>query len=248
MMTADPCSLVRGSRASPGSALLRSVTSVAEWLTARPRPVKVERRGSWVRDWTACIFLVFLASTVLRPGSVDLPAATVGGHAPPPRLTLRAPIVRTRYFRTRAAYSANWTASRQLGRITMPPTLQLPGDVEVNPGPDDQPADTRPGGRRREVTAILHNVQSLRSKFGSLRASAEELASHHLIALTETWLDDGVDDAELSGSFPNHVWFRRDRGAVGGGVACGVSASMLPTRRTEPDHGSETLVLQLGTS
>ena len=44
---------------------------------------------------------------------------------------------------------------------------------------------------------------------------------------------------------PDFSWFRRDRGGVGGGVACAVRSSLLPTRRVEPDMDTETLLIQL---
>ena len=67
---------------------------------------------------------------------------------------------------------------------------------------------------------------------GDLRQSAAELERFSAVALTETWLNDTVDSAELESALPSHVLFRRDRlNRVGGGVACFVDRSLNPDRR-----------------
>ena len=150
---------------------------------------------------------------------------------------------RGRYFRTRVAYDGKATATYQCCRL-----LLLSGDVELNPGPPPPPSDrqSRTATRQTKLSALLHNTQSIRSKLGCLRAGVEELRSYDILALTETWLDETVGDAELEAVFPDHTWFRRDRGSVGGGVACAVRSTLQPIKRTEPDNDTETLLIQLG--
>ena len=86
---------------------------------------------------------------------------------------------------------------------------------------------------------------------GDGRASVEapsceraELHGFHLIAITETWLDSTVLDSELEAGLPDHTWFRRDRGSLGGGVACAVRSQLQPTRLTDLP-GSELLLVRL---
>ena len=69
-----------------------------------------------------------------------------------------------------------------------------------------------------------------------------------MIAMTETWLNDGVADSELQAGMNDHVWFRRDRPSHGGGVACAVRMELHPTRRAdlEPD-GTELLFVEVST-
>ena len=43
--------------------------------------------------------------------------------------------VKTRYFKSRVSYSANWDATRQRGRLSYIPPAFLAGDIELNPGP-----------------------------------------------------------------------------------------------------------------
>ena len=65
-----------------------------------------------------------------------------------------------------------------------------------------------------------------------------------MVAISETWLNDTVADSELEIGFPEHTWFRRDRGSRGGGVACAVRSSLLPLRLPDP-AGTECLLIRL---
>ena len=179
----------------------------------------------------AVCFRVRVSTTGLPPG----------GRPVIPKFTVVRYVRRGRYFRTRVKYDGGASATYQCCRL-----LLVAGDVEVNPGP--QPADhrSRTANRQLRLTALLHNTQSIRSKLGCMRAGAEELKVYDIIALTETWLDETVGDSELEAVFPEHTWFRRDRGGVGGGVACAVRSSLQPVRRTDPDNATETLLIQLG--
>ena len=145
-----------------------------------------------------------------------------------------------RFFRTRVRYDAKAVATYDCCRL-----LQVAGDIELNPGPAPTRGNHTQHGRLR-FSALLHNTQSLRSKLEQLRAGAAELQQYDIIALTETWLDDSIGDAELGATLPDHSWFRRDRGSLGGGVACAVRSSLLPTRGAQSDMDTETLLIQLG--
>ena len=70
------------------------------------------------------------------------------------------------------------------------------------------------------------------------------LERHDVIAFTETWLNDTVATSELGLGLGDHTWFRRDRGSLGGGVACAVRSSLLPLRLPDPVD-TETLLVRL---
>ena len=148
------------------------------------------------------------------------------------------PRLRRVWLHRRISYYSNAVATFQ------PYQLTLAGDVETNPGPGDVPAAPLPVVRPPSLLVSLQNARSLKPKLGDLRSAAAELSGFHLIAITETWLDSTVLDSELGAGLPDHTWFRRDRGSLGGGVACAVRSSLQPTRL--PDlPGSELLLVRL---
>ena len=114
----------------------------------------------------------------------------------------------------------------------------------MNPGPAVAPAPY-PTPPPRSLLISLQNARSLKPKLGDLRAATAELSRYHLIAITETWLDSSVQDTELEAGLADHTWFRRDRGSLGGGVACAVRSSLQPVRQPDP-AGSELLLIRLG--
>ena len=70
------------------------------------------------------------------------------------------------------------------------------------------------------------------------------LERYDIIAITETWLNDTIADSELGLGFQHHTWFRRDRGSLGGGVACAVRSSLSPLQLPDTD-GAEMLLIRL---
>ena len=70
------------------------------------------------------------------------------------------------------------------------------------------------------------------------------LERYDIVAITETWLNDTVADSELGLGFQHHTWFRRDRGSLGGGVACAVRSSLSPLQLPDPD-GVEVMLIRL---
>ena len=126
--------------------------------------------------------------------------------------------------------------------------LVVSGEVELNPGPPDvqtaPPTGSSERRRAEPLTCMAQNVRSLNNKLGSLRALSSVLPSFDIIALTETWLKPHVSDSELQHGFDGHVWFRHDRAGevTGGGVACALRASLLPTRRPELETGEVIVV------
>ena len=93
----------------------------------------------------ACDWNAFPLSSKSSPSIDWIPSGALTGHIQPlyanPLLLQqkrlpRTGTVRIRYFRSRAAYSANSDASRQRGRLAYVPPILLAGDVELNPGPN----------------------------------------------------------------------------------------------------------------
>ena len=195
----------------------------------------IYRRREWIQLTTvAALLLLALLST----------AGAAHQSAPPVsrRITVTRAERRGHFCRTRVPYDSKTSATYQGCRL-----LIRCGDVEVNPGPTRHSNPVTSQRRRSEpLTCMVQNVRSLKNKFGSLRALSPALQGFDVIALTETWLKPYVSDSELRHGFDSHVWFRHDRGgdAAGGGVACALRASLLPTRRPELEAG-EVLVIDL---
>ena len=188
------------------------------------------------------------ALLLLAPLSTAAPGEQVA-----PLISTRIRVIRAErcghFCRTRVPYDSKTDATYQGYRL-----LIRCGDVETNPGPSTpapdvtrRPSRASQGGTRqsRELTISLQNARSLKSKLGNLRAASPELSRVDLVAITETWLDDTVLDSELSAGLPAYTWFRRDRGSLGGGVACAVRSQLQPTRLPDPP-GSELLLVRLG--
>ena len=84
---------------------------------------------------------------------------------------------------------------------------------------------------------LLSNVRALANKLDDLQNMASVL-NIDVIALTETWLHDAIDDSHISISNYSAP-FRRDRqGRLGGGVCCyvrhGISTSAMHNLPAEP--------------
>ena len=126
--------------------------------------------------------------------------------------TLRGLLLRRagKFFGARCPYYANSDATFQSFRLK----LLLAGDVEPNPGTPETAVPTR-AVRRAPVTVLSQNVRSLRNKLHTLRSHSTELEKYSVIAIAESWLDEGTTDSELQFGLENHTWFRRDRAGLG---------------------------------
>ncbi|XP_043205365.1 HEAT repeat-containing protein 1-like [Amphibalanus amphitrite] len=111
--------------------------------------------------------------------------------------------------------------------------LSLSGNIEHNPGP--------------ALRLYSQNVNSLKGKLGTLRTHAGELAEFDALCFVETKMAPSLPtDSELQLGLEGFTWFRRDRTANGGGVACAVKASLSPVHRPDLETDCESLVVQLG--
>ena len=109
----------------------------------------------------------------------------------------------------------NYVCFRLALLLTM--LLVICGSVDVNPGPD------------KELRICTVNMRSLKPNDRSIKL--DEMYStlgidknFDIIGVTETWLDNNVDDELIN--LPNYQVFRRDRDRHGGGVAIYVSHSI----------------------
>lgn len=87
------------------------------------------------------------------------------------------------------------------------------GDVEKNPGPDTA---ARSVTKKGLFTVIHVNSRSLLRHFDDV-ACLVSTKRPHILALSETWLDASVSNAEIH--IPGYSLFRSDRNRSGGGVA-----------------------------
>lgn len=162
---------------------------------------------------------------------------------------VRVARVATRWFKSRVTYGGNTVATRQLGRLLCRESLVLAGDIELNPGPGDAAAQVAPPVAGTGTISVYHaNVRSLKKQLGNLRACAPVLERYDVVAFSETWLNDTIATSELELGFDQHTWFRRDRGSLGGGVACAVRTSLLPLRLPDPADTEMLLVRLQGAS
>ena len=104
--------------------------------------------------------------------------------------------------------------------------IVLSNDVSLNPGPTrNLPAGTK--GLR-----LFHlNIRSLRYKMDELGLFCDQ-HKPHVLAISETWLDDSFVDEEVS--LQGYNLMRRDRDCVGGGVAVYVAEHLNYNRLKDP--------------
>lgn len=110
----------------------------------------------------------------------------------------------------------------QLARVLLLPLLC--GDIQLNPGPQQ--------GVKSTLSVYCQNVQSLKNKLSICEQHLSELLEYDCIALTETWLNDHVNDNEI----PLHTSFsiyRRDRPSRGGGVLLAINRNLKSRRRAD---------------
>ena len=97
----------------------------------------------------------------------------------------------------------------------------------------------------RGLKCIHQNIRSLSGKVDELRVVINDSKSGiHIIAITETWLDKKIEDAEVD--IPGYKIYRKDRDADGGGVAVYVRNDLSVIRREDlEDPNLEGLWLEI---
>ena len=126
---------------------------------------------------------------------------------------------------------ADFDSSRLCGLCTAPPIPEI--DINVSNGEatvlPDKFTDML---KLRGLKLIQQNIRSLLPKIDELRLMITESDSQiHILALTETWLNDLVSDAEIS--IPGYRIYRKDRGAKGGGIAIYIKNDLPVERRSD---------------
>ena len=110
------------------------------------------------------------------------------------------------------------------------------GDIEINPGPDDDNLDTSGMSTfsddhdiRKKFSVVHYNIQSLNNK---LELITNELQNFDVIGLTETWLDGRVSDNDIS--MNGYTLYRHDRrGNNHGGICVYAKSTIYSKRRTD---------------
>ena len=99
---------------------------------------------------------------------------------------------------------------------------------------------------QRGLKFLHQNIRSLRGKLAELNILISQCPNLHILAFTETWLNDSITDGEVS--LPGYSIYRSDRDdGLGGGIAVYVKESLSVIRRSdlEKDFSGECLWLEL---
>lgn len=105
--------------------------------------------------------------------------------------------------------------------------------------------------KQQKIKCYYQNVRGIRTKLPILLTSAATISSDIFI-LTETWLDPGINSAELG--FPNFNIYRMDRNSKtsakkrGGGVAIAISKSLSSSKISTKNPFIEQLFVNVKTS
>jgi exonuclease III len=83
-------------------------------------------------------------------------------------------------------------------------------DIEWNPGPPTCPEipDYASLSSKRGLTFLNLNIRSLLPKLDDIHQLVHEI-NPEIVAITESWLDDGIEDSEVN--IPNYNIYRADR-------------------------------------
>ena len=109
------------------------------------------------------------------------------------------------------------------------------GDVEINPGPADNPV--------KEHLSVFHlNIRSVRNKLNVLEDIA---ADYDSVCVTETHLDAKIDTDDIC--IPGFSKpFRDDRTCSGGGILIYVSDRLFVNRVNDLEfHGGENICIRI---
>ncbi len=81
-----------------------------------------------------------------------------------------------------------------------------------------------------KLSVLYFNARSIKNKIADFHARVD-VEKPHIIAITESWLDDTFNDGEV---FPvDYSVFRNDRNKHGGGVALGIRSNLNPVLKCD---------------
>ena len=85
---------------------------------------------------------------------------------------------------------------------------------------------------QRGLKFLHQNIRSLRGKMDELNILVSHCPNLHILAFTETWLDNSISDGEVS--LPGYSIFRSDQtNGRGGGIAVYVKETLFVIRRAD---------------
>ena len=118
--------------------------------------------------------------------------------------------------------------------------LVLCGDVEANPGPTCQDHSPWSKAKTKKLRIMHLNARSLIRHLDDIALLAASQCPD-ILAVSETWLDDGISDGEIS--IPGYSVTRLDRNRCGGGVTvfCANYLKCSTLSRDTPASGLESL-------
>ena len=107
------------------------------------------------------------------------------------------------------------------------------GDIELNPGPESYSSNTESYSSQTESISCSYLCKfvhlNVRSLIPNIDQISLEFNDYDIIALTETFLDDSIDDNDTY--MPGFCLpFRRDRNRHGGGVCIYVKSTLFAER------------------
>ena len=118
--------------------------------------------------------------------------------------------------------------------------LLLSGDISPNPGPEPMPVFDC---FDQKGMHFLHvNARSILPKIDEIRHLAKK-TNCAVLGVTETWLDNSVNNAEIN--IEGYLLERNDRNREGGGVCVYVRSNLAYNRRTDIGCDLETVFVDL---
>ncbi len=130
--------------------------------------------------------------------------------------------------------------------------IQISGDIEQNPGPNETNTDKNRkrwsvnSNRQANYSSVLYaNARTIVNKIDKLRLEIES-GQIDIVVLTETHLDNNILDSEIFSQ--DFVVFRQDRkhlGRYGGGVLIALKKGLKVIHRADVDCTSELLFVDI---
>lgn len=149
-------------------------------------------------------------------------------------------------------YKCSKTIRRKQGRATCVGCTQLyhlkclGEDFDLTETTLDFDSDLSEATNQCHFKFLYQNIQSLCGKLAELNILVSQRPNLHILAFTETWLNNNITDGEVS--LPGFSIHRSDRAdGLGGGIAVYVKDTLSVIRRSdlEKDFSGECMWLEI---